>query len=254
MRQGRPWVVYGRRCREGEHLACLHRNVDESSHCSYTTYCACDCHPRDSSDPPELLKLRADLAAKGEITGEHQGAAAIATTVAFPAAAPKRRRRRNPLRELIEVGPGRPRGQQQVLLHDRRATSVACDRHWNHAKRSPVETTTRVSKALECQGCNEKRQVVEWMGTAYYGKAHAKWRLCAICLLAALQALLKKQITRKHREEGESDDDTPTRSGAVAPGPLLRQPTARAVRRPRRTLKVQRANRRARRPRNRRRT
>jgi len=209
MRQGHPLVQLAVSCRRGLHGRCLHGTEQITGHCHYNVWCACDCHPRQEQEPHELPALRRRLTDGGQISGCYNPSLPALWTHDDGAAPPGRRRRMNPLAELVELAAGRPTSQQQELPAPAPATGVACGRGQNLATSVAMDANTRVSKALECHGCKQKRQVIEWITLGYYNEPRAQWRLCAVCLLESLRLLLAKQITRQPAaKKGETHETT----------------------------------------------
>lgn len=262
MRQGRPWVIYAVDCRRGCHGRCLHNTENFTSHCRYFVYCACDCHPRNDQDPDELRELRRALARSGEISGCFNPSLPLLWTHDDGAAPAGGRRRMNPLAELVELAAPPATLITPTQVGRRPATSVAfCGpgvatsitpavgepslrvhdaKHMREGNNS-MRKNTRISKALTCSGCDEKRQVTEWMSDRlYYGGSVTMWRLCAVCLLDALRLLLTKNITRQKPEKEEETDGTKTAASDGAITPVHRAGTLKAVRRRKNTAAVRR--------------
>lgn len=252
MRQSRPWIVFSVDCRRGLHARCLHDTEQFTAHCRYFVLCACDCHPRTDHDIEQLRRLRRDLTRSGEISGCFNPSLPQVWTNDDTAAHTGQWRRLNPLAELVELA---SRPATLIAAHQVNqtpATDIACGRDPDLATSIAVDTRTRVSKALECRACKEKRQVVEWDPNAHYQTFYAAWRLCAVCLLDALRLLLAKNITRSRTAtKGETDGKpatSPDGDIAVARG----KKAPRSVQRPRPARRIHQANRRRRTLRNKR--
>lgn len=275
MRQSPPTILYAVDCRRGLHARCPHGLEQITGHTRYTVLCACDCHPRKPADLPDLRELRSNLTREGNISGCFNPSLPQLWTHDDGATSSPGRRRLNPLRELVELTPDHIEANSNTRCSDRsqqdslpsrqadasqppaagpqQATSVACAGRQDMARLVAVDQRTKISKALECNGCKEKRQVIEWMTERFYGKPFAQFRLCAVCLLDALRLLLSKNITRQKPQKGEETDGTTQEAPHGRVITLHSAPTRRAVPRQRGSKHIQRAHQRRRRVRNRRR-
>ena len=174
MRQGRPLIILSIDCRRAFHATCPHQLEQSTAHCTYLVHCACDCHRRNENDPPELQRLRLDLAARGDIRGNFDSSLSPMPPDVHRATTPRRSADLNPLTELDQLAPKDPKNQQQVLLDPRPATSVARPTIAEMLPSTPMEQKPRISKALACDQCGEKRQVVEWMTSNPWGKPRSR--------------------------------------------------------------------------------
>lgn len=231
MRQGKPWIGLTLQCRRQLHALCLHATDNASRHVTYKIWCACDCHERRADDPNELRKIRCDMAARGQVKNRHDSTLPPLPAHLRNTPAQEPQPRLNPLKEHTRFWhPPTPATASPPAEH-LPAMPLVCDPNPLVATSSAVLPKTRKARALECRGCQEKRQVIEWITPTRWGDYAERWRLCAPCLMSALSLLLANQTRHGAKPQGGITDGSTNEPKFPAPNSTHRRSSSEPIRR-----------------------